>query len=66
MRQYKYRLTITFSSSKQWILGVEVQSVGEDVARELASHAGDFQHACLSLEKTGKVIWLRKGTEFQH
>lgn len=66
MKLYKYRLTITFSSSKQWILGVEVQSVGEDVARELAWQAGDFQHACLSLEKTGRVIWLRNGAQFQH
>lgn len=64
MNQYKYRLTVTFSSIREWKLGVETKSIGEAVAREIARNAGDVQHCCLSLEKTGEVFWLRPRLEF--
>lgn len=64
MKKYPYRLTVTWSSQRQWIIGVEKTRIGEDVARELGSNAGDFQHACLSHEKTGEVIWLRHNRHY--
>lgn len=65
MTGYRYRLTVTFASQRRWQLGVHTAGVGSAVARELARNTADIAHMCLSTEKTGKVHWLRKGTEFQ-
>lgn len=65
MNVYRYRLTVTFSSTREWRIGVEATAIGEAVARDIARNSGDVQSVCLSYEKTGKVIWLRRGAEYQ-
>lgn len=64
--EYQYRLTITFASASEWKLGVHTLQIGEAVARELCKNAGDVYSVCLSLEKTGKVKWLKQAKAFQN
>jgi hypothetical protein len=60
MRQYKYRLTITFKSGQQWVLGVGTTILASDLASEL--NGTDIASRCLSIEKTGRIVWMRPPT----
>lgn len=64
MHHYRYRLTVTFKSGRQWRLGVEAEAIAEAVARDVGKNAEDVANFCLSAEKTGKLVWLRKGADF--
>jgi hypothetical protein len=63
---YKYRLTITFSSTREWQIGVQTSQIGKDIARELVKNTGDVQTVCLILEKTSELQWMRRGHQFQN
>ncbi len=63
MRTYKYRLTFTLKSGKQWRVGVEAELAAESIATDLGPKIANISNICLSDEKTGQVVWIRNKSE---